>query len=97
MSHLITAIVIVCHSSTLFHTNGLIPAVDQIDDQLDHGPLIRRIALSDHQRDGHQCVVGNPLGAIFAVKRFVAGQKSDEQGCGNTLLPSLKAWFLTTK
>ena len=63
-----------------------IPAVDQIDDQFDHGLLIRRIALCDHQRDGHQCVVGNPLGAIFAVKRFVAGQKSDEQGCGDTFV-----------
>ena len=32
MSQLVTAIVIVCHSATLIHANGLIPAVDQVDE-----------------------------------------------------------------
>ena len=65
---------------------ALIPAVDQIDDQFDHRLLVHRFALGDHQRDGHQSIVGNPLRSIFTVKRFVAGQKSDEQGSGNAFV-----------
>ncbi len=42
--------------------HALIPAVDQIDDQLDHGFLVRGVALGDHQPDGHQGIVGNALG-----------------------------------
>lgn len=78
MSQLVTALVIVCHSSILFHTNGLIPAVNQVDDQLDHGLFICRMALCDHQCDGHQCVVGNPLGAVFAIKGTVFLHKPEK-------------------
>lgn len=59
---------------------ALIPAVDQIDDQFDHRLLIRRFAFRDHQRDSHQCIVGDPLRSILSVKHLVARQEGNEQG-----------------
>ena len=91
MSQLVTALVTVCHSSTLIPANSLIPAVYQIDDQLDHGLFIRWIALCDHQRDGHQCIVGNPLGAIFAVKGMVLFHKPEKQRCSNAFVAVYEA------
>ena len=52
--------------------------VNQIHHHLYHYVLLFRFALRNHQREGHEGVVGDALSAIGGVKDAVVVEESDE-------------------
>ena len=67
-------------------THSLIPLVNQIHHHLHHHVLFLGATLGNHQREGHEGVVRQALGAIGTVEDAVVVQEPKEQGSGNALV-----------
>ena len=62
------------------HTHSLIPLINQIHHHLHHHIFLLGAALGNHQREGHEGVVRQALGAVGAVEDAVVVQEPKEQG-----------------
>ena len=71
--------------------------VNQIHHHLYHYVLLFRLALGNHQREGHEGVVGDALSAVFVIEDAVVIEEPEKQSGCDALLPSLNEWFLVTR
>ena len=76
---------------------SLIPLIYQIHHHFYHHILFLGAALGNHQREGHEGVVRQALGAIGTVEDAVVVQEPKEQGGGNALVAVTERMVLGDK
>ena len=68
----------------------LVSLVDQINHDFYHHILLLRLALSNHQRQGHEGVVSQSFRTVLTIQDAVVVQEPEEQRGSNTLVAIAK-------
>jgi len=71
--------------------------IDEVDDDFDHCVLFFGTAFGNHQGEGDEGVVGDPLGAIHIIKDAIAVEEPQEQCGGNAFVAVAERVVLGSK
>ena len=68
--------------------------IDQIDDHFDYGVFLFRLAFSNQQGQGDQCIIGQALAAVGTIEDVVGVQEIDEEGRSDSLVAVAESMVL---
>ena len=64
----------------------MISLINQIYHYFHHHVFLFGFALGNHQREGNECVVGQPLGAVLTIEYAVVVEEPEEKRGSNALV-----------